>query len=48
MWALSACACLPGFHVPNDMQIVLVPADSALDLMKQVPQLHEDDQAGHG
>ena len=30
------------------MQIVLVPADPTLHLVKQVTQLHEDDQAGHG
>lgn len=25
-----------------------MPADPTLDLVKQVAQLHEDDQAGHG
>lgn len=45
---MTTCAHSPRFHVPNDTQVVLVPADSTLDLMKQVAQLHEDDQAGHG
>lgn len=45
---MSACANSPGFHVPNDTQVVLVPADPTLDFVKQVTQLHEDDQAGHG
>ena len=45
-WHQSAGS--PGFHVSDHSQIVLVPADATLYFMKQVTQLHEDDQAGHG
>lgn len=38
----------PGLHVVNDTQIVLVASDSPLDFMKEVAELHEDHQAGHG
>lgn len=38
----------PGFHVVNDAEIVLVSADTALDFMEEIPQLHEDNQACHG
>ena len=39
---------LPGLHVVDDTKVVLVSADAALDLMEEIPQLHEDDQACHG
>lgn len=38
----------PGFHVVDDAKVVLVPANAALDLMEEIPQLHEDNQACHG
>lgn len=38
----------PGLHVVNDTQVVLVSADPALDLMEEIPQLHENNQACHG
>lgn len=39
---------LPGLHVVDDTKVVLVSTDAALDLMEEIPQLHEDDQACHG
>ena len=38
----------PGLHVVDDTEVVLVSADAALDLVEEIPQLHEDNQAGHG
>lgn len=37
-----------GLHVVDDTQVVLMSADTALDLVEEEPQLHEDDQARHG
>lgn len=39
---------LPGLHVVDDTKVVLVSANAALDLMKEIAQLHEDNQARHG
>lgn len=39
---------LPALHTVDDPQVVLVAADSPLHLVKEVAQLHEDHQAGHG
>lgn len=39
---------LPGLHVVDDTKVVLVSAYTALDLVEEIPQLHEDHQASHG
>lgn len=38
----------PGLHVVDDTKVVLVAADTTLDLMEEITQLHEDNQACHG
>lgn len=38
----------PGFHVVDDTKVVLVPANTALHFMEEIPQLHKDNQACHG
>lgn len=37
----------PSFHVSDHTQVVLVPPNSSLNLMKQVAQLHKNHQARH-
>lgn len=32
----------PGLHVVDDTEVVLVSANAALDLMEEIPQLHEN------
>lgn len=39
---------LPGLHVVNDSQVVLMSANATLDLMEKISQLHKDNQARHG
>lgn len=39
---------VPGLHVVDNTEVVLVAAHTALHLVEQVAQLHEDNQAGHG
>lgn len=38
----------PCLHVIDDTQVVLMSADTALHLMEEISQLHEDNQACHG
>lgn len=38
----------PGLHIINNTKVVFVPANSPLDFVEEISQLHEDNQAGHG
>lgn len=39
---------LPGLHVVDDAEVIFVTANTPLDFMEKVSQLHEDHQARHG
>lgn len=38
----------PGLHVAENSQVVVVAADSLLNLLNEEAKLHEDDQTRHG
>lgn len=38
----------PGLHIVDNTKVVFVPTHSALDLMEEISQLHEDNQTCHG
>ena len=38
---------LPRLHATDDTQVVLVAANAALEVVKEIAQLHADDQTRH-